>query len=104
MVTLEQFKGYMRIDVDWEDDLLQQFLDTATNYLAGAISNYADNYLIYSEFASKADLLSMIIAAEYYQNRDNSQHDLSYTIKSMMTQLQYFNDDNVAASDTGIVP
>lgn len=90
MVTLEQFKNYMRIDVDWEDDLLQQFLYTAKDYLSGAISNYQEYYSNYSEFASKADMLTMIIAAEYYQNRDNSPHGLSYTIQSMMTQLQCF--------------
>lgn len=93
MVTLEQFKSYFRIDTDFEDELLQQFLDTATDYLKGAISNYADNYTNYTEFASKADLLTMIIAAEYYQDRDNSAHELSYTIKSMMTQLQYFYEE-----------
>lgn len=96
-VTLAQFKAYMRIDTDWEDELLQRFLDTAGDYLSGAISNYHDNYNAYSEFASKADMLLMIIAAEYYQNRDNSPHGLSYTIRSMMTQLQYFT---VANSDT----
>lgn len=103
MVTLDKFKSYMRIDVDWEDELLQQFLDTATNYLSGAISDYAENYANYSEFTAKADLLTMIIAAEFYQNRDNSAHSLSYTIQSMMTQLQYFNVDNVAASDTNLI-
>lgn len=102
MVTLEQFKSYMRIDVDWEDDLLQQFLDAATNYLTGAISDYADNYTNYSEFTNKADLLTMIIAAEFYQNRDNSEHSLSYTIQSLMTQLQYFYTGDFAASDTNL--
>lgn len=105
-VTLEQFKNYLRIDTDWENDLLQQFLDTATDYLKAAVSNYDDNYTNYPVFASKADLLTMVIAAEYYQNRDNSPHSISYIIQSMMTQLQYFyadSDSSVAASYTGIV-
>ncbi len=93
MVTLEQFKNYLRVDTEFEDELLQQFLDTATDHLKGAISNYADNYTNYPEFASRADLLTMIIAAEYYQNRDNSAYELSYTIKSLMPQLQYFCEE-----------
>lgn len=102
-VTLEQFKNYLRIDTDWEDDLLQQFLDTAVDYLKAAVSNYDDNYNGYPVFASKADLLTMVIAAEYYQNRDNSPHSLSYTIQSMIVQLQYFADDIPADSDTAEV-
>lgn len=102
-VTLEQFKNYLRIDTDWENDLLQQFLDTATDYLKAAVSNYDDNYTNYPVFASKADLLTMVIAAEYYQNRDNSPHSLSYTMQSMIVQLQYFADDTVSESDTTLV-
>lgn len=108
MVTLEKFKQYLRIDdSDYEDELLNQFLGNATTYLKGAVSNYQTNYDIYPEFADKADLLTMILAAEFYQNRDNSEHNLSYTIKSLMTQLQYFYVDSasiVSASDTMTLP
>lgn len=108
-VSLEKLKNYLRIDVDFEDELLQQFLGNATSYLVGAVSNYQTNYENYPDFADKADLLTMVLAAEFYQNRDNSEHNLSYTIRSLMAQLQYFpeielSDCTVAASDTGIVP
>lgn len=93
MVTLEKLKIYLRIDVDVEDELLQQFLGNAISYLSGAVSDYQTNYETYSDFADKADLLTMVLAAEFYQNRDNSAHELSYTIKSMMAQLQYFCEE-----------
>lgn len=93
MVTLEQFKTYMRIDADFEDSLIEQFLETATKYLTGAVSNYQINYDNYPEFAKKADLLTMVLAAEFYQNRDNTAHSLNYTVRSLMTQLQYFHSE-----------
>lgn len=92
MITLEKLKSYLRIDVDYEDDLLQDFLTTARAYLVGAVTDFEENYSASEEFASKADLLQMILAAEFYQNRDNSEHNLSYTIRSLIAQLQYFSE------------
>lgn len=90
--TIEKFKQYLRIDTDYENELLQGFLDTAEAYLQGAINNY-DEKCRYSEFASKADILQCIIAAELYQNRDGRndlRNDYSFTVRSMLVQLQYF--------------
>lgn len=103
MVTLAKFKNYLRIDTDFEDALLEGFLGNASSYLSGAVTNYQTNYENYPEFADKADLLTMILAAEFYQNRDNSPHDLSFTVRSLMTQLQYFtaDDSNVVSDDGG---
>lgn len=91
MVTLEKLKSYLRIDADYEDDLLNTFLFTARAYLNGAISDFTEKYTTYPEFASKADFLQMVIATELYQNRSNTDHVLSYTIRSLMVQLQYFD-------------
>ena len=90
MVTVEKLKSYLRIDISDEDDLLENFLKTARAYLTGAVTNFEENYLASEEFASKADFLQMVLAAEYYQNRSNDDHNLSYTIRSLITQLQYF--------------
>ncbi len=100
-VTVAKLKSYLRLDSDYEDDLLQEFLTSAKAYLAGAVSDYAENYSTYPEFASKADLLTMVLATEFYQNRDNSPHDFSYTVKSLLTQLQYFASAAIFYSDTG---
>ena len=91
-VTIGKLKQYLRIDSDYEDELLQDFLDTATAYLQGAVSNVEEKYQ-YSEFAMKADRLQIIIAAELYQNRDgrnDPRHDYSYAVRTLISQLQYF--------------
>ena len=90
MVTLDKLKNYLRIDISDEDNLLADFLITARGYLTGAVSNFEENYLSSEEFATKADFLQMVIAAEYYQNRSNDDHNLSYTIRTLLAQLQYF--------------
>ena len=90
MVTVEKLKSYLRIDISDEDNLLADFLTTARTYLTGAVTNFEKNYLSSEEFATKADFLQMVIAAEYYQNRSNDEHNLSYTIRTLITQLQYF--------------
>ena len=43
----------------------------------------------------------MVLATEFYQNRDNSPHDFSYTVKSLLAQLQYFAGAAIFDSDTG---
>ena len=101
-VTIEKLKQYLRIDGDYEDELLQDFLNTAVSYLQGAIGNYNINYQN-SEFAAKADLLQMTIAAELYQNRDSRndpRKDYSFTVRTMINQLQYFAAENPAATYT----
>ena len=101
MVSLAKLKSYLRIDTDYEDELLQNFLVAAQAYLTGAVANYTENYTAYPEFKTKADLLTLVLAAEFYQNRDNSAHDLSYTVRSLMAQLQYFAGGAEINSDTG---
>lgn len=93
MVTLAELKSYLRIDLDDEDALLEKFLETARAYLKGAVTNFEEIYLASEEFASRADFLMLVLAAEYYQNRSNDEHNFSYTIRSLITQLQYFTDE-----------
>lgn len=103
-VTIEKLKQYLRIDGNYEDELLQDFLNTAVSYLQGAIGNYNINYQN-SEFAAKADLLQMTIAAELYQNRDSRndpRKDYSFAVRTMINQLQYFVADNPTATYTTI--
>ncbi len=93
MITVDDLKQYLRIDGDEEDELLEAFIGTATAYLTGAIEDYFTLYAVYPEFAAKADLLTAIFAAEYYQNRNNEVHDMSFASRALMTQLQNFPVD-----------
>lgn len=91
-ITREKLKLFLRIDGNYEDELLQDFIDTAAAYLQGAISDFDEKYQ-YSEFATKADRVQLIVAAELYQNRDgrnDNRTDYSFTIRSLISQLQYF--------------
>ena len=102
-VTLDKLKQHLRIDSDYEDEILQDFLDTAEAYLKGAVSNVEENYQ-YEEFAKKADRVQIIIAGELYQNRDgrnDSRHDYNYAIRSMINQLQFFVPEVKADEDSG---
>ena len=93
MITVEDLKQYLRIDGDEEDELLEAFIGTATAYLTGAVEDYFTLYAVYPEFAAKADLLTAIFAAEYYQNRNNEVHDMSFASRALMAQLQNFPID-----------
>lgn len=93
MITVDDLKKYLRIDGDEEDELLEAFIGTAITYLSGAVDDYYTLYAYYPEFAAKADLLTAIWAAEYYQNRNNEEHNMSFAAKALMTQLQNFPID-----------
>lgn len=102
-VALERFKNYLRIDGDFEDDLLSQFLQAAESTLKGAISKYEQKYQADSAFADKADILHMIIAGDLYQNRDSrndSRQNYSFTVQTMMNQLKYWVSDTDTTTTT----
>ena len=102
MVTLEKLKLYLRIDVDDEDELLTDLLNTAKNYLHGAVSNFDEYYLADEKFASKADFLQMVLAAEFYLNRDNdAPRSFSYTVNSLIAQLQYYAEEGALHTEGG---
>ena len=44
MVTLADAKGYLRVDGDAEDGLIQNMVDASENYLKGAVSGYTTLY------------------------------------------------------------
>lgn len=91
-VTLADVKGYMRIDGDYEDGLLEKFMWAADSYLAASIDDYTLK-LNDTSFAVKADTVKLALVSEMYRNRDasNDQRDnYPYYLQSMITQLQYW--------------
>ncbi len=94
MLTLADAKGYLRVDGDAEDGLIQNMVDASENYLKGAVSGYSTLYAGDSAFSSTADAVRLAWIAEAYRNRDamndgrpNDRH-LSYMLFSQITQLQ----------------
>lgn len=94
MLTLADAKGYLRVDGDAEDALIQNMVDASESYLKGAVSGYTTLYAGDSAFSSTADAVRLAWIAEAYRNRDamndsraNDRH-LSYMLFSQITQLQ----------------
>lgn len=93
MMTLEKVKLYLRVDGNEEDELLESFLNAAESYLRNAITNYADYYETNEKFQAQADLLTMVIVSEQFNNRDgrnDPRNNFAFVIRSMVNQLQYF--------------
>ncbi|MBR1398060.1 MAG: head-tail connector protein [Selenomonadaceae bacterium] len=106
-ITLEQCKKYLRIDTDYEDDLLEEFIEASELYLIGAISNYKELYGQNEDFSKIADKLRLVLTAEMFFNRDgrnDSRTDYSYITRSMMNQLMYYSAEEVINLEDGGEP
>ena len=83
MVTLEEVKLYLRIDTDFEDNLIEGLLEVAEGYLRDGVTDFDINYARDEKYAKKADLLKKVLVAELYNNRDSrndSRTNFSYTV------------------------
>lgn len=94
-LTLERVKEYLRIDAGEEDALLEALMKAAEAYLVSAIGGFRAVYEFDEEFASKADLVQLMLTAEYYQNRSNDPRgtDFTYAMRALISQLQLWTRD-----------
>lgn len=93
-VTVADVKKYLRIDYDEEDDLLESFLSGAQSYLVDAVTDFEKHYADDEKFAAKADVVTAVLVAEMFTNRDgrnDQRRDYSFVTRSMINQLQYFS-------------
>lgn len=93
-VTVADLKKYLRIDYADEDDLLGNFLTAAQSYLVDAVTDFEKNYAEDEKFSAKADVVTAVLVAEMFNNRDgrnDSRNDFSFVVRSMVNQLQYFS-------------
>ena len=85
-VTLEKIKQYLRIDSNYEDELISSFIPVAAAYLKAAVTDYDEKYQSDEAFAEEADFLQMLLVGEMYQNRDgrnDPRNDYSYAVRSV---------------------
>lgn len=90
-MDLQIVKDYLRIDYDYDDAFLKILIDAAESYLASAVNDF-DKKSKKKNFKSRADIVRLALIQEMYDNRmliNDKSKDLSYTIRSMITQLQY---------------
>ena len=89
-MTLDEAKLYLRIDGDAEDSLVESLIASAEAYLRMAVDDY-DKNREYEDFSHLADMVMRLLVAESYENRAtgaDAQKDYSYSVRSMITQLQ----------------
>ena len=93
MLDLQAVKLYLRIDSDYENSLIESLIEVAESYLIDGVTDYQKNYAIDEKYRQKADLLKKVIVSELYNNREprnDNRSNLSYTVQSMINQLQYW--------------
>lgn len=79
---LKEIKGYLRIDNDYEDELLKMLRAAAEDYMTNA-GIVADDNPLYR-------LAIMLYVAAQYENRDGSQKSdgFSHSLQSIILQLK----------------
>lgn len=87
-LTLEDTKNYLRIDYDTDDVLLKTLMSSAEHYLSDAIFDF-ENKKTKNKFKERAKILGYVLVQEWYDNRELRENkDVSYTVRSLLTQLQ----------------
>lgn len=87
ILTLEEAKTWLRVDVDDENSLIETLIGAAETYLHNATEVEFDstNHL--------AKLFCLVLCADWYENRDligqQPSDKVRFTIQSMLSQLQH---------------
>lgn len=98
MVSLDLIKQYLRIDEDYEDELLEMLKTNAIHYIEDSV----DNMNWENEKAlDKATLLILVLVSDWYENREymhegKISQGVRYTVHSLLLQLQ-----GICLGDTG---
>ncbi|MDY3973577.1 MAG: head-tail connector protein [Veillonella caviae] len=95
-MDLTDVKLYLRIDSDEEDELLESLIKTAVAYIRQAVDDYDVKIIQSEDFRLLAEQCQRILVVEMYENRNayGQKHlDYSYTIRSMISQLQFWGGD-----------
>lgn len=87
MVTIEDLKNSLRIDHNFDDDLLQQLLDTAAQYVINAIDSKDKTGIIeeYDQFNWAVSLLTQ----HWYETRDTPNSErMPVTVQALIQQMR----------------
>lgn len=82
MLTLEQVKNVLRIDVDDDDAYLTLAMQAAEEYIAAAVGRYP--------VSARADILALFLISNMYETRTftvTADEEKQYIIRSMLLQL-----------------
>ena len=94
MVELAEVKEYLRIPYDEEDTFIQAMIDAGYIYLENAVEYYHELYESNNSFSNLADFwVKTQWCPTAYDNREGmlaGSVQLSYTARSIITQLQLY--------------
>lgn len=94
MVELAEIKEYLRIPYDDEDTFIQAMIDAGYIYLENAVEYYHELYESNESFSKLADyFVKTQWCPTAYDNREGmlaGNVQLSYTARSIITQLQLY--------------
>ena len=80
---LEEIKNYMRIDEDYEDNLINSLIEAANLYMLNAGVKNTENDLY--------KLAIKMLVLHWYENREviGEARKLSFSLDNIITQLKY---------------
>jgi uncharacterized phage protein (predicted DNA packaging) len=88
-------KKYLRVDGDDENDLITTLMGTAASYMKSAVDGYETKAAADADFAKLGNQAELTLLTELYENRNagaQEAKDYSYTVRSIITQLQTWGD------------
>jgi uncharacterized phage protein (predicted DNA packaging) len=90
-MTLADVKAFLRIDSTDDDTNLTALMGVALSHVRSAVTGFDQMYGADADFTNLADMIQKLMINELYDHptmaHDGAQ-DYSYTIRSMITQLQ----------------
>lgn len=87
-MTLNDMKLYLRVDSDVEDSLILDLMDSAVNYMAGAIDDYEAKKEASSKWKNKAEQAERLLVADWFENRTEKERPANSNVSAIITQLQ----------------
>ena len=91
-MDIEEVKLYLRITNDVEDSLLEKMMSVAEGIIIDAVTGY-DEKILNDRFKAKTEMCQMALIAELYESRNQGGRepkDYGFTIRTMITQMQYW--------------
>lgn len=85
-VTVESVKNSLRLEEDFDDKMIQGYIDTAENYVVGAVGSSKEELSKYPQF----DFAVSMLVQFYYYNRTDDMKATPYQVVSMIQQLRGF--------------
>ena len=88
-MDLRRVKEYLRVDNEIQDSYIEMLISVADDYMENAIDNYREK-MKDDKFKMKSEICQKAIIQDMFDNRTliNKDSEMTYIIRSMITQLQ----------------